>query len=755
MSRQVKKVNISGKEDKSNKVSSWSNTTTDIHYPSEKLVKDSLDGKANSTHNHTKSQITDFPTTMTPSSHTHGNLQNNGQVGSTAQANKNVVTDSSGKITTEDKPTIPSASSTTPSADTTSGSVGTGTTWARSNHTHPKSSLYAESSHNHTKSQITDFPTIPSKTSDLTNDSGFLTSHQSLSGYLQTSDVKDNLTSTDTDKPLSAKQGKELKSLIDNKEDKIYRIVGTGTQIGTLFPNRVELQGTFPFDSVNGKIIVYVVPDISSLSEDLLLDLQGTYPSGSTTKFNIRKSNDAPISIGEIQTGDELLLFYDNSRWRLIGNSSISGKIDSAGTGLSKSGTTLNHSNSITALTTASFKKVKYDSQGHITGTSDVSASDLPTHTHSQYLTSHQDITGKEDSSNKVSSWSSTTNNTRYPTEKLVKDSLDDKANSNHSHNLVDLNAQTSMGFKIFDYDDSNQEISFADSLVFDGSDITYNGYAIATLGDMPSVPSASSTVPSADTTNGSYGSGTSYARSNHTHPKSSLYAEASHTHSQYLSSLPSHNHDDRYYTESEVDTALNGKANSSHTHTKSEITDFPSIPSKTSDLTNDGDGTNVFVKDNDSRLSNARTPLAHTHLSSDVTDLIDVIYPVGSIYMSVNNVSPSTLFGGTWEQIQDTFLLASGTTYTTGDTGGSADATLVSHQHGTSTTGEYFVTSENSDSNNTRVSYNASGNRYVDGMTSGPEPFHHRVGTNYVGVSATGKNMPPYLVVNVWKRTA
>lgn len=126
------------------------------------MVKDSLDSKASS-------------------SHTHGNLQNNGQVGSPAQANKNVVTDSSGKITTEDKPTIPSASSTTPSADTTSGSVGTGTTWARSNHTHPKSSLYAEATHNHTKSQITDFPTIPSKTSDLNNDEGFVTQYHTHS----------------------------------------------------------------------------------------------------------------------------------------------------------------------------------------------------------------------------------------------------------------------------------------------------------------------------------------------------------------------------------------------------------------------------------------------------------------------------------------------------------------------------------------------------------------------------------------------
>ena len=64
----------------------------------------------------------------------------------------------------------------------------------------------------------------------------------------------------------------------------------------------------------------------------------------------------------------------------------ISGKIDTAGTGLSKSGTTLNHSNSITAQTSAIFKKVKYDGQGHITGTADVTANDLPQHAHSTNL---------------------------------------------------------------------------------------------------------------------------------------------------------------------------------------------------------------------------------------------------------------------------------------------------------------------------------------------------------------------------------
>ena len=48
----------------------------------------------------------------------------------------------------------------------------------------------------------------------------------------------------------------------------------------------------------------------------------------------------------------------------------------------------------------------------------------------SGFLTTHQDITGKEDKNNKVSSWSSTTSDTRYPSEKLVKSSLDAKANT-------------------------------------------------------------------------------------------------------------------------------------------------------------------------------------------------------------------------------------------------------------------------------------------------------------------------------------
>lgn len=159
-------------------VSSWSATTSDSKVASEKLTKDSLDDKVSK-------------------SSTVGLLKNDGTVDTTSYS-----TFDGNYNNLSNKPTIPSASSTVPSADTTSGSYGSGTSYARSNHTHPKSSLYAESSHTHTKSQITDFPSlstvatsgsysdlsnkpsIPSASSDL-SDGSDLVKKSSTSGLLK------------------------------------------------------------------------------------------------------------------------------------------------------------------------------------------------------------------------------------------------------------------------------------------------------------------------------------------------------------------------------------------------------------------------------------------------------------------------------------------------------------------------------------------------------------------------------------------
>ena len=50
---------------------------------------------------------------------------------------------------------------------------------------------------------------------------------------------------------------------------------------------------------------------------------------------------------------------------------------------------------------------------------------------------------------------------------------------------------------------------------------------------------------------------------------------------------------------------------------------------------------------------------------------LWELIYPVGSLYLSAVDTDPGVLFGGTWERIRDRFLLAAGTAYGAGTTGG------------------------------------------------------------------------------------
>lgn len=69
-------------------------------------------------------------------------------------------------------------------------------------------------------------------------------------------------------------------------------------------------------------------------------------------------------------------------------------------------------------------------------------------------------------------------------------------------------------------------------------------------------------------------------------------------------------------------------------------------------------------------------------------TALLNFCYPVGSLYWSSKSTNPASLFGGTWVQIKDRFVLACGDTYkTVGATGGASSVTLSvsnmpSHTH-------------------------------------------------------------------------
>lgn len=143
--------------------------------------------------------------------------------------------------------------------------------------------------------------------------------------------------------------------------------------------------------------------------------------------------------------------------------------------------------------------------------------------------------------------------------------------------------------------------------------------------------------------------------------------------------------------------------------------------------------------------MDNLVNPLAEKFAS-----IIDIVYPVGSIYMSVNAADPSKLFSGTsWEKLEGRFLLGSNSTYTNGSTGGEATHTLTAnempkHAH-------YMVSGNGGGGEDTWTP--DAGSYLVNSVTSEKNTWWAQLGMNNAGGSAAHNNMPPYLVVNMWKR--
>lgn len=140
----------------------------------------------------------------------------------------------------------------------------------------------------------------------------------------------------------------------------------------------------------------------------------------------------------------------------------------------------------------------------------------------------------------------------------------------------------------------------------------------------------------------------------------------------------------------------------------------------------------------------------------------IDRVYPIGSIYMSVNSVDPTYFIGGTWERIQDKFLLASGSTYTAGNTGGASTVALTKaqmprHNH-TQAQHRHAEHGKWSSASGSDSGYMYSSNRTVSTQyTEYATPtINHTGGTGTTNADANGsphENMPPYLAVYMWKR--
>ena len=202
-------------------------------------------------------------------------------------------------------------------------------------------------------------------------------------------------------------------------------------------------------------------------------------------------------------------------------------------------------------------------------------------------------------------------------------------------------------------------------------------------------------------------------------------------------------------------------------------------------------------------------TPVFEVLNSLDkVDEVISKVYPVGSIYMSVNDTDPGTLFGGTWQQIQGKFLLGASSGHSAGSTGGAETVTLSAdnipahthtipdhthtvpnhihtvpaHTH-TATASTAGVHSHdirrtmNAASGSARYAFEGSANVFKPTLDAGAHTHTITVaskaafnttpsGTCTTGSGGSGNTgstgsgsavgiMPPYLAVYMWKRTA
>ena len=153
----------------------------------------------------------------------------------------------------------------------------------------------------------------------------------------------------------------------------------------------------------------------------------------------------------------------------------------------------------------------------------------------------------------------------------------------------------------------------------------------------------------------------------------------------------------------------------------------------------------NKFSLDSDGNLT-VNSITSNDNKNLNIAEICNVIYPIGSVYISINNIEPSSLFGGTWEKLEDRFLLSSGKTYTNGNIGGEATHKLTIDEMPSHTHTLYI------DAKGTTIP--AWHTRHLFVQNDSPHEAQPNNLTS-TGNSQPHNNMPPYLVVNMWKRTA
>ena len=148
----------------------------------------------------------------------------------------------------------------------------------------------------------------------------------------------------------------------------------------------------------------------------------------------------------------------------------------------------------------------------------------------------------------------------------------------------------------------------------------------------------------------------------------------------------------------------------------------------------------NKFSLDSDGNLTINSINCENGLMNSQ--NICNLIYPVGSIYLSLNSTNPTTLFGGVWEQLTDRFLVGAGSTYIGGSTGG-YNSVYIAESNLPSRTMCRLYTSGSSHGANI---YTEVTNGWTNAALADIPDF-----TSGMAL----ENRPPYLAVYMWKRIA
>ena len=137
--------------------------------------------------------------------------------------------------------------------------------------------------------------------------------------------------------------------------------------------------------------------------------------------------------------------------------------------------------------------------------------------------------------------------------------------------------------------------------------------------------------------------------------------------------------------------------------------------------------------------------------------ELIDRIYPVGSIYISTSSTfNPQSVWGGTWRKTADgRCLIGANDTYPLGSTGGEAAHYLTGNEmppHWHSAGKVYNFKLDNTGIAKSAIDKYGEQFLYIDQTSSAASNIFH---ANAEGGGASHNNMQPYLAVYIWERTA